>query len=113
MEGKLSPKQQKRKQEREMIDEYHKKVTEEALEPLYQSFVEWKFGSLPYYELTELIHQFHKQNQEIYKDFNYQDRHVLLLLAKYKLGRLTEEELEENRPLLDLWGYNDNDATSD
>lgn len=32
MENKLTPKQQKRQQEREIIDEYHKLVTEQALE---------------------------------------------------------------------------------
>lgn len=40
MESKLTSKQQKRQQEREIIDEYHKLVTEQALEPMYQSFLE-------------------------------------------------------------------------
>ncbi|TVY05573.1 hypothetical protein [Paenibacillus cremeus] len=71
MDSKLTPKQQKQQQEREIIDEYHKLVTEEALETLYQSFLEWKSGSLPYFELTDLIHLFHKKNQEIYKEFTY------------------------------------------
>jgi hypothetical protein len=70
-------------------------VTEQALEPLYGSFLEWKSGSLPYFELTELIHLFHKKNQEIYKDFTYTDHNELLLLAKMKLGRLTEEDIIE------------------
>ena len=47
LENKLTPKQQKRQQERELIEEYHKFVTEETLEPLYQSFINWKSGSLP------------------------------------------------------------------
>lgn len=64
----------KKQQERELIDEYHKLVTEQALEPLYQSFLEWKQGTLPYYELTDRIHLFHKKNQEIYKDFEYAGR---------------------------------------
>ncbi|MDQ0058968.1 hypothetical protein [Paenibacillus harenae] len=85
MESRLTPKQQKRQQELELIEEYHKFVTEEALEPLYQSFKDWKSGVLPYFELTELIHQFHKNNQEIYKEFTYTDHKDLLLLAKMKM----------------------------
>ncbi|TCM85307.1 hypothetical protein EV294_1275 [Paenibacillus sp. BK033] len=107
MDDKLTPRQLKRLQEREMIDEYHKMVTEKALEPLYQSFMEWKSGTLPYFELTELIHQFHKKNQEIYKDFNYTEYHELVLLAKMKLGRLTEEEIKDNKRLLEILGYED------
>ncbi|MDQ1912617.1 hypothetical protein RAC89_19690 [Paenibacillus sp. GD4] len=107
MVRKLTPKQQKRQQESEIIDEYHKLITEEALEPLYQSFLEWKSGSLPYFELTELIHQFHKKNQEIYKDFSYTEHKELLLLAKMKLGRLTEEDIIDNKWLLKRWGYED------
>lgn len=107
MDNKLTPKQLKRQQEREMIDEYHKLVTEKALEPLYQSFREWKSGALPYFELTELIHQFHKNNQEIYKDFNLTEYHELVLLAKMKLGRLTEDEIKENKQLLEVLGFED------
>ncbi|TCZ68827.1 hypothetical protein E0485_24140 [Paenibacillus albiflavus] len=107
MESRLTPKQQKRQQERELIEEYHKFVTEETLEPLYQSFMNWKSGSLPYFELTELIHQFHKKNQEIYKDFNYTDYKDLLLLAKMKLGRLTEKDFNENKRLLERMEYGD------
>jgi hypothetical protein len=36
----------KKQQERELLDEYHKMETEQALEPLYQSFIEWKQGTL-------------------------------------------------------------------
>lgn len=82
-------------------------VTEDALDPLYQSFLEWKSGSLSYFELTELIHIFHKNNQEIYKDFTYTDRKELILLAKLKLGRLTEDDIKENKRLLEFWGYED------
>jgi hypothetical protein len=107
LENRLTPKQQKRQQERETIDEYHKLVTEQALEPLYQSFLEWKSGALPYFELSELIHGFHKKNQEIYKDFTYTDHKDLLLLAKMKLDRLTEEDIIDNKWLLERWGYED------
>jgi hypothetical protein len=72
LESTLTPKQQKRQQEREIIEEYHKMVTEEALEPLYQSFLEWK---------------------------------LLLLLAKMKLGRLSEKDIADNKRILERWGY--------
>ncbi|NRF95592.1 hypothetical protein HQN89_32665 [Paenibacillus frigoriresistens] len=111
MENRLTPKQQKRHQEREIIDEYHKLVTEQALEPLYQSFLEWKSGTLPYFELTELIHLFHKKNQEIYKDFKYPDYKDLLLVAKMKLGRLYEEDNKENKRLLEFWGYENSSSS--
>lgn len=41
MERKSGSKQ-KKQQEQDLINEYHKMVTEQALEPLYQSFLEWK-----------------------------------------------------------------------
>lgn len=104
VESKFNSKQ-KKQQERELLDEYHKLVTEQALEPLYQSFLEWKQGALPYFELTEQIHLFHKKNQEIYKDFEYTGRKELVLLAKMKLGRLTEEDILANKWLLERWGF--------
>lgn len=104
MDKKLTARQRKKHQERELINDYHKMVTEKALEPLYQSFMEWKSGALPYFELTEQIHQFHRKNQEIYKDFNYTEYHVLVLLAKMKLGRLTEDDIKENKRLLETLG---------
>ncbi|NOU92568.1 hypothetical protein GC093_04890 [Paenibacillus sp. LMG 31456] len=107
MEDKLNSKQ-KKQQERELLDEYHKLVTEQALDPLYQAFLDWKQATLPYYDLTERIHLFHKKNQDIYKDFEYTGRKELVLLAKLKLGRLTEEDILENKWLLEQWGYGDN-----
>jgi hypothetical protein len=100
----------RRQQECQLLDEYHKFETEQALEPLYQSFKEWKQGTLPYFELTERIHLFHKNNQEIYKDFNYSGRKELVLLAKMKLGRLTKEDISEYSWLLERWGYEDNNS---
>ncbi|WP_161568362.1 hypothetical protein [Anaerobacillus alkaliphilus] len=41
-----------RKRDREIVELYNKKVTEDALEPLYANFQAWKSGELPYYELT-------------------------------------------------------------
>jgi hypothetical protein len=100
----------KRQKEREILDEYHKMITEQALEPLFQSFLEWKQGTLPFSDLTELIHLFHNKNQEIYKEFAYTPRNELLLYAKLKLGRLSEEDVIENRWILERWGYQDNNG---
>ncbi len=85
-----------RKRDREIVELYHKKVTEDALEPLYANFQAWKSGDLQYYELTEHIHQFHKKNQEIWKMFNYNgwDDEFLIIQAKKNLNMLTEEEKE-------------------
>ena len=75
-----------RHKESEILDQYHKKLTEDKLEPLFQDFIRWKQGELPYHELTERIHEFHKANQEIWKMFSDIDRAVLLIYAKEKLG---------------------------
>lgn len=94
-----------RREEIHIIQEYHKRVTEEALEPLWKSFVAWKEGSLPYDELTEYIHQFHKRKQDIYKEFHYTERDVLLLYAKMKLGRLSEKDYAQYGAILERWKY--------
>ena len=105
--GKTKKSKLQRQEERQILDEYHKMVTQEALEPLFQSFLDWKQGTLPYYELTERIHLFHKRNQEIYKEFNYTERNELVLYAKMKLGRLTDEDVIQHRWILERWGYQD------
>lgn len=85
-----------RKRDREIVELYHKKVTEDALETLFQNFMAWKKGELPYYELTERIHEFHKQNQKIWSTFNYYgwNDETLIFRAKRDLNLLTEEEKE-------------------
>lgn len=105
--GKTKKSKLQRQEERQILDEYYKMVTQEALEPLFQSFLDWKQGTLPYYELTERIHLFHKRNQEIYKEFNYTERNELVLYAKMKLGRLTDEDVIQHRWILERWGYQD------
>ena len=52
MGGEKKSKQQ-RQEERRILDDYHQLVTEEALEPLFQDFLKWKQGALPYQELTQ------------------------------------------------------------
>lgn len=87
---------EERKRDREIVELYHKKITEDELEPLYENFIEWKSGNLPYDELTEDIHLFHKRNQDIWKMFNYNgwDDELLIIQAKSELNMLTEEEKE-------------------
>lgn len=96
-----------RQEERQIIEEYHKMVTEEALESLWESFVAWKEGTLPYDELTERIHQFHKRNQEIYKEFNHTERDLLVLYAKMKLGRLSDQDYDQYGAILERWKYDE------
>lgn len=104
MVGEKKSKQQ-RQEEQRILDDYHQWVTEEALEPLFQDFLKWKQGALPYQELTESIHGFHKKNQDIWKEFEYTKRDYLVVYAKMKLGRLTQEDRERYGQLLSLWEY--------
>ena len=91
------------KRDREIVELYHKKMTEDALEPLFQNFMAWKKGEQPYYELTEHIHEFHKQNQKIWSTFNYVgwNDETLIFQAKKELNLLTEEEKERYNIWLD------------
>ncbi|MBB6451591.1 Ca2+-binding EF-hand superfamily protein [Salirhabdus euzebyi] len=79
---KIKKSKAERKRDRAILQQYHKKMTEDALNPLYEQFVKWKDGSLPYDELTDFIHQFHKHNQEIWKTFHYFDNEQLIFEAK-------------------------------
>lgn len=88
---------EERRREQEILDQYHQKLTEDKLELLFHDFLNWKQGELPYHELTECIHEFHKANQEIWKTFSYIDRAILLIYAKKELGILTSEELERSK----------------
>lgn len=84
-----------RKRDREILLEYEKHLTEKELEPLYGHFKEWKSGTLPYDELTELIHKFHQKNQEIWKMFNYDDREYMIFLAKKELNLFNEQDKQK------------------
>ncbi|MFK4997889.1 hypothetical protein ACI2OX_11970 [Bacillus sp. N9] len=66
------------------MDQYHQKMTEDALAPLFDDFQDWKNGKLPYWELTERIHEFHKENQQIWKTFNYNGLNDEWLLIQAK-----------------------------
>ncbi|KGX91254.1 hypothetical protein [Pontibacillus marinus] len=84
-----------KQRDREILELYHKKVTEEALEPLWNYFEQWKAGEYPYYELTERIHEFHNENQEIYKTFQYLQRERLIFKAKKEMDMFNEEDLQK------------------
>ena len=103
MEKKKKSKEE-RKRDREIVESYHQKVTEEALEKLFKHFQNWKREDLAYYELTEHIHEFHKLNQKIWSKFNSSgwDEQFLILEAKRELKLLTEEEKDEYKLFLNL-----------
>lgn len=98
--AKTKKSKEERKRDRVIIELYHQKVTEDALEPLFKNFQQWKSGDLPYYELTECIHEFHKVNQKIWTKFAV-GGNFLLFEAKRELQLLTEEEKEEYKYFLD------------
>ncbi|GGH80626.1 hypothetical protein JOD43_002542 [Pullulanibacillus pueri] len=50
-----------RRRDREILNLYHQKVTEDELRLLFENFRKWDRQELPYYELTDLIHEFHKK----------------------------------------------------
>ncbi|MFT9599795.1 hypothetical protein [Mesobacillus sp.] len=83
-----------RERNRDIVGSYHKKVTEEELQGLFNDFMLWKNGDMPYYDLTEKIHEFHKVNQKIWSKFNHNgwDDFLLVLEAKKELDLLTEDE---------------------
>ena len=85
---------EQRKMDREIVGRYHQKLTEDALDPLYEHFLQWKAGQLAYYELTEKIHEFHKHNQKIWSKFNSfgWDDEFLIQEAKQEFGLLTEKD---------------------
>lgn len=89
---------EERNKEREIVGLYHQKVTEKALDSLYENFQKWKSGKLPYYELTERIHEFQKLNQKIWSRFNFDDNvDFILFQAKRELNLLNEEDKEKNK----------------
>ncbi|MBM7653499.1 hypothetical protein [Neobacillus cucumis] len=95
--GKSKKSKEERKRDRDIVEQYHQKLTEDLLETLYKDFLDWKKGSLPYYELTENIHEFHKKNQKIWSMFNLNgwDDNFLIFQAKKELNLLEEKDKEK------------------
>lgn len=90
---------EERKRDREIVENYHQKLTEDKLEGLHGSFQKWKSGELPYFELTEEIHLFHQANQKIWILFNSDDwdDEMLIRLAKKELELVDEDGTGEQR----------------
>lgn len=91
-----------RNRDREIYNQYHQKLTENALEPLYKDFIDWKSDKLPYFELTERIHEFHKENQKIwllFNTFDWNDK-IFMIQAKEALHLLSNEEKEKYETFL-------------
>ncbi|MEH7459289.1 hypothetical protein V7183_19345 [Bacillus sp. JJ1127] len=85
-----------RKRDLEIVNLYHKTLTEAELEKLSLNFLEWKEGKLPYYKLTELIHDFHKKNQKIWSMFhNSMNDEFLIFQAKKELNMFTEQDMKK------------------
>jgi hypothetical protein len=55
--------------EQALLDAYYDYRWREVLEPLYQKFQQWKVGELDQIDMSEAIHQTHKQTQEVYRFF--------------------------------------------
>ena len=55
---------EQRKEEREIIAAYYDKRMRELLDPLYDDFQKWKRGDLSHEELSDRIHELHKENQK-------------------------------------------------
>jgi hypothetical protein len=60
---------EERKRDRKIVERYHQKVTEDALEPLYLNIQKWKDGKLP--ELTKKFMNSIKQTNKYWSMFNY------------------------------------------
>ncbi|AWC28791.1 hypothetical protein ACRS6Y_08510 [Bacillus cytotoxicus] len=86
-----------RKRDLEIVNLYHKKLTEEELEKLSVKFIEWKEGKLPYCELTEHIHECHKKNQIIWTRFHNMNDEFLIFQAKKELNLFSERDMEKEQ----------------
>ncbi len=55
--------------EQALLDAFYDYRWREMLEPLYQKFLQRKVGELDHIDMNEVIHQTHKQTQEVYRFF--------------------------------------------
>lgn len=94
-----------RQRDQRILARYHQYLTEKELESLFTYFKQWKAKQLPYDDLTEYIHDFHKENQEIYKTFNYTEKEYLIFMAKKELNEFneTDQQNEYYQRLMDLF----------
>lgn len=66
--------------EGEIIEEYYDMKMEKALEPLYQKFQKWKKGKISHKEISDAIHECHKETQKIYSIFNSSREFLMKLI---------------------------------
>jgi hypothetical protein len=65
---------------RELLGDAHEAEIARALVKVEQAMKEWRGGQILPSEVSERIHEFHKESQEIYKTYNY--LHPMLALAR-------------------------------
>jgi hypothetical protein len=67
--------------EQQLIDDYYDFACHIVLDPLYEKFQRWKAGELHHDDISEAIHEVHKQNQKLWSFFTNR-REVLVFLIE-------------------------------
>jgi hypothetical protein len=65
---------------RELLGDAHEAEIASALVKVEQAIKEWRSGAILPSDVSERIHEFHKESQEIYKTYNYLD--LMFALAR-------------------------------
>ncbi len=79
-----------RKKEREIIAAYYDKRMGELLDPLYDDFQKWKRGDLSHDELSDRIHEFHKENLKVNSLFRQNREFSLKLIEGENQNEVTK-----------------------
>jgi len=82
--------------EQALIDAYYDYHWREVLEPLYQKSQQWKVGELDHIDMSEAIHQTHKQTQEVYRFFT--EKRVWLVRVIQLNEAWFQEWVKDNPP---------------
>ncbi|HET8773018.1 MAG TPA: hypothetical protein VFP80_04475 [Thermoanaerobaculia bacterium] len=80
---------------RELLGEAHEAEIASALGAVETAIREWREGRILPSEVSDRIHTFHKQSQEIFKTYNYVDR-MLALARAVVLGFVRIEQVPES-----------------
>ena len=81
---------EQRKKEREIIAAYYDKRMRELLDPLYDDFQKWKRGDLSHDELSDRIHEFHKENLKVNSLFRQNREFSLKLIEGENQNEVTK-----------------------
>ena len=81
---------EQRKKERECIAAYYDKRMRELLDPLYDDFQKWKRGDLSHDELSDRIHEFHKENLKVNSLFRQNREFSLKLIEGENQNEVTK-----------------------